>query len=62
VLRIGLLLWLRLLVHHPLYVVATSWLLSAFGLGGSGLGLVVGVWLECGLLLSNTMLFEKSCV
>ena len=39
-----------------------GWLLNDFWLGGSGLELVVGVWLGCGLLLSNIMLFGKSCV
>ena len=34
-----------------------DWLLSGFVLGGYGLGLVVSVWLGCGLLLSNMMLF-----
>ena len=39
-----------------------GWLLSGFGLGSSGLELVVGVWLGCVLLLSNIMLFGKPCM
>ena len=34
-----------------------DWLLSGFVLGGLGLGIVVSVWLGCGLSLSNMILF-----
>ena len=41
-----------------------GWVVNVFGLGGSGLGLEVGVWLGCGSLSSNIilLLFERSCM